>query len=171
MPSKRHGGVSERSTPTDTSSSKNERTAKQAPISSLNAGNGPPTAGPADTTGPSRLAYPVCSCSSVFQGEMPHRYFWRHLKQPDLCGLSVVVMNQTDKVDIIECPEDNKAEEERELRTAEFESRAKSLGITEEKSIAEKLAIWEGMWAAEQAGNDIQYGARILLDAATNADQ
>ncbi|KAG0135469.1 hypothetical protein HOY82DRAFT_600262 [Tuber indicum] len=65
----------------------------------------------------------------------------------------------------------NRAEEERRSRTAEFESRARSMGITGEKAIAEKVAIWEGIWAAGQAGNDIQYGAGILLDAATGADK
>ena len=39
---------------------------------------------------------------------------------------------------------------------AEFELRARSMGITEEALVAEKVAIWEGMWAAEQNGEDIK---------------
>ncbi|KAG0135466.1 hypothetical protein HOY82DRAFT_600259 [Tuber indicum] len=74
------------------------------------------------------------------------------------------------------CPfqlETTNVEEERRSRTAEFELRARSLGITGERSVAEKVEIWEGMWASEQTGNDIQvsYGAWILLDAATGAGQ
>jgi len=30
------------------------------------------------------------------------------------------------------------------------------MGITEEKFVAQKVAIWEGMWAAKQNGNDIE---------------
>ncbi|KAG0642336.1 hypothetical protein HOY80DRAFT_1036897 [Tuber brumale] len=55
--------------------------------------------------------------------------------------------------------EASRMEEERRLRAAEFELRARNMGITGERSVAEKVAIWEGMWAAEQAGNDIQVGA------------
>ncbi|KAG0642340.1 hypothetical protein HOY80DRAFT_1036903 [Tuber brumale] len=62
-------------------------------------------------------------------------------------------------------------EEERRSRATEFEMRARSMGITGERLVAEKVAIWEGMWAAEQTGNDIQYGAGILLDAATGVGQ
>jgi len=50
--------------------------------------------------------------------------------------------------------EDNRAEE-RNSRTAEFELRARTMGITEERFIAQKVAIWEGMWAAEQDHDDI----------------
>jgi len=90
------------------------------------------------------------------------------------------------------------AREERRSRTAEFESRARSMGITDENLIAQKVAIWEGMWAAQQSGDSvgvsildslpsgggsgvvadwkrglipIQYEAGVLLDAATSANQ
>ena len=35
------------------------------------------------------------------------------------------------------------------------------MGITGEKFIAQKVAIWEGMWAAQQNGDDI--GVSILF--------
>ena len=41
------------------------------------------------------------------------------------------------------------------LRTAEFELLARNMEITEEALVAQKVAIWEGMWAAEQSGEDI----------------
>ena len=45
--------------------------------------------------------------------------------------------------------------------TAEFEFRAKNMGITGEKFVAQKVEIWEGMWAAKPSGDDI--GVSILL--------
>ena len=53
-------------------------------------------------------------------------------------------MSQTDPVNIIKLVEDNNTEE-RNSRTAEFKLRARSMGITGEKFIAQKVAIWEGM--------------------------
>jgi len=52
--------------------------------------------------------------------------------------------------------ETNEAEEERRLRTAEFELRAKNMGIAEEKLVAQKVAIWEGMWASKHSGDYIE---------------
>ena len=49
------------------------------------------------------------------------------------------------------------------LRTAQFELRAKNLGIVGEKLAAQKVAIWEGMWAAQQIGDDV--GVSILCSA------
>ncbi|KAG0135471.1 hypothetical protein HOY82DRAFT_600264 [Tuber indicum] len=57
-----------------------------------------------------------------------------------------------------ELAEASRAEEERRFRAAEFELRARNMGITEERSVAEKVAIWEGIWVAEQTGNEIQVG-------------
>ena len=51
--------------------------------------------------------------------------------------------------------ENNTAEEERRSRIAEFELRARSMGITDENVVAQKVAIWEGIWAAEQNGDSI----------------
>ncbi|KAG0135478.1 hypothetical protein HOY82DRAFT_600275 [Tuber indicum] len=175
MPSSPHEGMSERSTPTDTSSSKNERVARQSPISSLDPANAPHASDPADTS-PSRLACPVSSCSAVFKGEMPHRHFWRHLKHPDLCGLigdeevAWVNLHKTEHERFLAAlAEDDKVEEEGKSRTAEFESHAKTMGIIGERSVAEKVAIWEGMWAAEQAGNDIQVGVPHFITPRTCA--
>ena len=55
--------------------------------------------------------------------------------------------------------------EERNSRTVEFELRARSMGITEESLVAQKVAIWEGMWAAEQNRDDI--GVSILPSTST----
>jgi len=67
----------------------------------------------------------------------------------------MLVEKRANPIDIIESAEDNKAEE-KNWRLAEFELRAKNMGITEEKLVAQKVAIWEGMWAAKQNGNDIE---------------
>ncbi|PUU84249.1 hypothetical protein B9Z19DRAFT_1118131 [Tuber borchii] len=84
-------------------------------------------------------------------------------------------VGQANYADIIKLVEDDKAEEERESRAAEFELRAKNMGITEMKFVAQKVAIWEGIWADKQNGDDIggwlQYDAWVLLNAATSADQ
>jgi len=42
---------------------------------------------------------------------------------------------------------------ERFLRIAGFEQRARIMGITENGLVAEKVAIWEGMYTAEQSGD------------------
>ncbi|KAG0642343.1 hypothetical protein HOY80DRAFT_1036921 [Tuber brumale] len=175
MSSNLHEGRSESSTTTGTS--KNERSSSQTPISFLSPANAPPESGSADPCR-SRLACTASSCSFVFRGEMPHRDFRRHLKHPDLCGLTGdegaawLNLHQIEHERLLHAlAENNRAEEERNSRTAEFELRARNMGITGERSVAEKVAIWEGMWAAEQAGNNIQYGAGILLDAATGADE
>ena len=49
------------------------------------------------------------------------------------------------------------------MRTAEFEFRANNMGITETKFVAQKVAIWEGMWVAKQNGDDI--GVSTLYSA------
>jgi len=49
---------------------------------------------------------------------------------------------------------------EKMLRTAEFELRARNIGITEEALVAQKVAIWEGIYASEHSGDSI--GASIL---------
>ncbi|PUU83359.1 hypothetical protein B9Z19DRAFT_1061050 [Tuber borchii] len=61
-------------------------------------------------------------------------------------------VSQTDRVNIIiKLAEDNNAEDKRKSRTAEFELRAKSMGITGEKSVAQRVAIWEGMGLPNRA--------------------
>lgn len=69
-------------------------------------------------------------------------------------------VHHADRVDIIKLVEVNNAEEESNSRAVEFEFRARNMGITEEKFVAQKVAIWEGMWAAKQNGDDI--GVSIL---------
>jgi len=54
-------------------------------------------------------------------------------------------------------------EAERFLRTAGFEQHARNMGITEKGSVAEKVAIWEGMYTAEQSGDGT--GVTILYSA------
>ena len=55
------------------------------------------------------------------------------------------------------------AKAQKMLRTVEFELRAKNMGVTEKALIAQKVAIWEGMYAAEQSGDSI--GVGILYSA------
>lgn len=54
--------------------------------------------------------------------------------------------------------EANTANAQKILRTANFELRAMNMGITEKELIAQKVAIWEGMYAAEQSGDSIEVG-------------
>jgi len=75
----------------------------------------------------------------------------------------VLEVNQAAYVNVIKLIEDNRAEEESKSRTAKFELRGKDMGITEEKFVAQKVVIWEGMWAAKQNGDDI--GVRISHSA------
>lgn len=59
--------------------------------------------------------------------------------------------------------EANRAKAQKRLRTAGLEQRARNMGITEEALVAQKVAIWEGMRAAEQHGKDIEVS--IILNA------
>ena len=183
-------GMLERSIPNEiSSSSEGKRITAKGPIFSSNPLQAPPSA--LGNAGPSPLACPVPSCLFVLKGETPHWYFKRHLKYPGLHGrmgdekeawlnlhkiehqrllaslgstsppTKVLEVNQAEHVDIIKLVENNKAEEERKLRTAEFEWRAKNVGITKEELVAQKVAIWEGMWAAEQNGDNI--GVSIFI--------
>ncbi|KAG0642339.1 hypothetical protein HOY80DRAFT_1134598 [Tuber brumale] len=150
-------GMSTCSTPVGGSSSESAGAAPQTPIPSLSPSN-TPLASELAGTSPSRLVYPISNCSSAFLGETPHRHFCRNLNHPELhgltCGEEVGWLNLHK-----ELAEANRIEEERRSRIAEFELRARNIGETGERSVAEKVAIWEGMWAAEQAGNEIQAGA------------
>ena len=69
-------------------------------------------------------------------------------------------MCQADHINIFKLGADNETEEVRNLR-AEFELRAKNLGIVGEESVAQKVAIWEGMRLDKQIGDDI--GVSILF--------
>lgn len=47
------------------------------------------------------------------------------------------------------------SEKERRSRAAEFELRARGMGISDENLVAQKIAIWEGMWVAKQHGDNV----------------
>ncbi|KAG0641797.1 hypothetical protein HOY80DRAFT_1134987 [Tuber brumale] len=49
--------------------------------------------------------------------------------------------------------ESNRMRARKVSRAARFKSRARNMGITEESLVAQKIAIWEGMYAAEQSGD------------------
>jgi len=51
------------------------------------------------------------------------------------------------------------------LRTAEFELRARNMGITEEALVVQKVAIWEGMWATKQCSKDVEVSILIPLQS------
>ena len=67
-------------------------------------------------------------------------------------------VNLADRVGMIKLVEGSNLEEERESRIVEFELCAKNMGITEEELIAQKVAIWEGMWVAKKSGDKIGVG-------------
>ncbi|KAG0129181.1 hypothetical protein HOY82DRAFT_652510 [Tuber indicum] len=123
---------------------------------------------PADGT-QSVVTCPVPSCPLVFKGEMSHGYLWRHLKRPGIHGRTGDEKDtwlQLHKIehDLLVATKITPAQRKREanrmrarktLRAARFELRARSMGITEDSLIAQKIAIWEGMSVAEQSGDSI----------------
>ncbi|PUU83356.1 hypothetical protein B9Z19DRAFT_1061048 [Tuber borchii] len=112
----------------------------------------------------------VLSCSFVFKGKFPYGYLWRHLGRPGAHGLTGDERTAWENLHKIEHDrllvtritpaqrrrEANRAKVRKRLRTAEFEQRAKNMGITEEALVAQKVVIWEGMRAAEKHGRDIE---------------
>ena len=90
---------------------------------------------------------------------------WPHSVQPphNPSPKEALEADQADYVDIIKLVEDDETEEEKQSRAAEFELRAKNMDITEAKLVAQKVAIWEGMFAAKQNGDDI--GVSTLYSA------
>ncbi|PUU72822.1 hypothetical protein B9Z19DRAFT_1136613 [Tuber borchii] len=116
-------------------------------------------------TSPPPLTCPASGCPLILKGEMPHRYLKRHLKHPGLYGRTGdeketwLNLHKIEYERLLAALEDNKAEEEKQSRAAEFELRAKSMGITEAKLVAQKVAIWEGMFAARQNDDDIGVSA------------
>ncbi|PUU81130.1 hypothetical protein B9Z19DRAFT_1122553 [Tuber borchii] len=64
--------------------------------------------------------------------------------------------------------EGDKAEKEEKPRVNELELRAKSMEAVE-VSVADRMAILEGMLAARKNGDNIKYDAGILLDAVARA--
>jgi len=49
------------------------------------------------------------------------------------------------------------------VRVVAFGLHARLMGITDTASIAEKLAIWEGMWSDEEKGDINTTGVSVLL--------
>ncbi|KAG0135468.1 hypothetical protein HOY82DRAFT_536648 [Tuber indicum] len=137
------------SRPAHTSSSKNENATSRIPISSLNPRTPHPRRKcPTGTSGGT-------SSTGTFTGSNLAK---KLIDSTTTLTLQNSKVNWADEVDLIESAEATRTEEERRSRTAEFELRARNMGITEERLIAEKVAIWEGMWAAQQTGNDVQVG-------------
>ncbi|KAG0135491.1 hypothetical protein HOY82DRAFT_536667 [Tuber indicum] len=121
---------------------------------------------------PSTLSCPVSVCSLVFKGGMPHGYLWRHLNRPGVRGRTGDEKDvwlhlhkiQRDRLlatrSITSTPfrkhEANRVKAEKVSRTVEFELRATEMGITDKVLVDQKVAIWEGMCAAEQNGDIIE---------------
>ncbi|KAG0129177.1 hypothetical protein HOY82DRAFT_611032 [Tuber indicum] len=124
--------------------------------------------------GPPALACPVQSCPSVFKGEMSCGYLWRHLKRPRISSRTGdekaawlrLHRIEHDRLLALGVTPAQRKREARKMRArkasraAGFELWARSMGITEKKLIAQKVAIWEGMYAAKQSGDSI--GVSIL---------
>ncbi|PUU83371.1 hypothetical protein B9Z19DRAFT_1119451 [Tuber borchii] len=169
-----HEGISGLYLPTYTPSSSGNEIVSQTPT--------PPNLSKAfhDTTpdpGAPTLACPVSSCSLVFKGDIAHGYLWRHLKRPGIHGRTgdekIIWLNlhKTEHDRLLATRitpaqrkhEARKAKARKMLRTVEFELRARNMGVTEKALIAQKVAIWEGMYAAEQSGDSIGVGILIPL--------
>ncbi|KAG0641798.1 hypothetical protein HOY80DRAFT_1038334 [Tuber brumale] len=167
-------------TTTSSASSENENTILQNPISSSNLSKTLSDSAPANAGLPV-LTCPVSSCTLVFKGEMSHGYLWRHLKHPGIynrTGDEKDAWLQLHKIehDRLVATGLTPAQRRRDAnrirgrkvsRAARFESRARNMGITEEGLVTQKIAIWEGMYTAEQSGDSIGYDAWVLLDFST----
>ncbi|PUU83364.1 hypothetical protein B9Z19DRAFT_1119436 [Tuber borchii] len=151
------------------SSSEDENGIPQNPTPSLNGSRTLHDTSPSNP-GPPTLACPVLGCSLVFKGEMPHGYLWRHLKRPGAHGrtgeekaiwenLHKIEHNRLLAIRVTPAQrrrEANKARSRKMLRSAGFEQRARNMGITEKALVAQKVAIWEGIWATKQNGDNIR---------------
>ncbi|KAG0640972.1 hypothetical protein HOY80DRAFT_1040512 [Tuber brumale] len=119
--------------------------------------------------GPPAIVCPVSVCSLVFGGEAPDGYLWRHLRRPGIHGRTGDEKSAWLHLHKIEHDrhlatrvtparrkrEVNRLKAQKILRTAEFELRARNMGITEKALVDQKVAIWEGMFVAEQNGDSI----------------
>ncbi|KAG0129182.1 hypothetical protein HOY82DRAFT_652511 [Tuber indicum] len=158
------------------SSFENDNTSYQNPISSPNLSKTLPDSGVANA-GPPPLTCPVLGCPLVFKGEMSHGYLWRHLKRPGIQGRTGDEKDAWLQLHKIEhdrlvatgiTPAQRKREANRmrarkASRAARFELRAKNMGITEEGLVSQKIAIWEGMYTAEQSGDSISVSVLYSL--------
>ncbi|KAG0135492.1 hypothetical protein HOY82DRAFT_536668 [Tuber indicum] len=118
---------------------------------------------------PSAIVCPVSVCSLVFEGESPDGYLWRHLRRPGIHGRTgdeKAIWLQLHKIEhgrllaTRVTPAQRKREAkamraQKMLRIAKFEQRARNMRITERAMVAQKVAIWEGMFVAEQNGDSI----------------
>ncbi|PUU81131.1 hypothetical protein B9Z19DRAFT_654024 [Tuber borchii] len=99
---------------------------------------------------------------------------WRHLKLPRVDGRTGDEKDAWENLHKIElerllatCSSRRRSarvQTHKRLGIAEFELRARGMGITEEVLVAQKVKIWEGIWVAKKNGEDIEYGALVLLD-------
>ncbi|PUU83357.1 hypothetical protein B9Z19DRAFT_1061049 [Tuber borchii] len=162
MSSYRNEGMSEHSMPSDISSfSKGKRTTPQASISFSDPLRAlPPPPPPIQV----HVRLPVPSPVACLLLKEKHPAGWstkyrNHTQSnynPNPNNAHKV--NQADRVGMIDLVEDNNAEEGRKSRAAEFGSHARNTGITEERFVAQKVAIWEWMWVAKQTGDNIGVG-------------
>ncbi|KAG0633641.1 hypothetical protein HOY80DRAFT_603555 [Tuber brumale] len=179
-------GMFERYTPsnTDTSTiscSEGKNTTPPSSNPSPNLLRALPNSTPANPV-PPELACPVPVCSLVFKGEMPDGYRWRHLNNPGIRGRTGgekdawLHLHKIERDRLLEkrvTPaqrkrQANRIKAQKMSRAVEFELRARDMGITERALVDEKVAIWEGMSAAEQKGDSVEYSAWVLLDICTS---
>ncbi|PUU83366.1 hypothetical protein B9Z19DRAFT_1144587 [Tuber borchii] len=158
MPRNSHEGMSGRCLPTYDSPSPdgNANAIPQNPTPSLNLSQ--PLHETTPNLGLPTLECPVFGCSLVFSGKMPYGYLWRHLKHPGIRGRTGDEKNAWLDLHRIEHDrllatritpaqrkrDARKVKAQKMLRTAEFERRARSMGIAEEGLVAQKVAIWQG---------------------------
>ncbi|KAG0129179.1 hypothetical protein HOY82DRAFT_611037 [Tuber indicum] len=171
-----HKGTSRRSLVTTTTTapsptSKSHNTIPKIPTSFPNLSKALPDSTLAKTA-PLALTCPVATCALIFKGEMSHGYLLRHLKQPGIksgAGDENDTWLQLHKIeyDQLVAAGITPAQSERDAnmmgapkasRAARFESLARNMGITDESLVAQKIAIWEGMYVAEQSGDSIGDG-------------
>ncbi|CUS14194.1 unnamed protein product [Tuber aestivum] len=131
---------------------------------------------------PRSFSCPVPSCSSVLAGKVPQRSLMRHLRQPGLgrrIGEEKTVWVNLHKIEHDKLiatrakaakskSRKKKLEEQKISRASAFRLCAGRMGITDMTMIAEKLEIWEGIWADGENDDSIGYYAWVLLDLFTN---
>ncbi|PWW73245.1 hypothetical protein C7212DRAFT_346973 [Tuber magnatum] len=118
---------------------------------------------------PPTLTCPVPSCSLVFKGESAYGYLWRHIRRPGIyrrTGGEKDARLRLHKVEhdllvatgitpVQRKREKNRVRAQKVSRAAGFELRARDMGVTEKVLVAQKVAIWEGMYAAKLNGDSI----------------
>ncbi|KAG0641789.1 hypothetical protein HOY80DRAFT_1038320 [Tuber brumale] len=157
---------------TPSSSSDNGKTVPNDTNSSSNVSKTLPDFAPANPA-PPVLTCPVPSCALAFKGEMSHGYLWRHLKRPGIyrrTGDEKAAWMKLHKIEHDQLVaagitpahrkrETNRVRAQKVSRSARFALRARDMGVTEESLVAEKVTIWEGMYAAKESGDSV--GVRL----------